>query len=202
MAKNTEKATRKSKGSKFRPGKGLRSAALPKKPGRAKTPVKKASGKTSETAKLATAAKPATPAKPAMAAAGVPAGIGPISRGSGMRVPEPGKKFVELFRAKTPDAKIWDTLFAKEFASVEGFGANMQFAGRAAVEAKNAEWSKTHVINGWTMDGPYCGSTGFSVRFKMDVTDTAANKQILMEEVAFYTVSNGKVVREEFMYLM
>ena len=131
-----------------------------------------------------------------------PAGKGPrsISTGKGANVAEIGSKFVAMFNAPTPDAKIWDALFAKNWTSIEGFGVAMAFDGRKAVVAKCNEWAATHEIHGASCEGPFLGATGFAVQFKLDATDKTTNQRMLMRETAVYTVKNGKVVQEEFMY--
>jgi hypothetical protein len=58
----------------------------------------------------------------------------------------------------------------------------------------------THRLHGASAEGPYIGASGFSVKFAMDVEDTTTNDRSLMEEIGVYTVQNGKIVREEFMY--
>ncbi len=123
-----------------------------------------------------------------------------ISTGSGANVAEIGSKFVAMFNASTPDAKIWDALFAKNWTSIEGFGFSMAFEGRKAIEAKCKEWAATHEIHGASCEGPFLGSTGFAVQFRLDATDTTTNTRSIMQEVAIYTVKNGKIVQEEFMY--
>ena len=79
-----------------------------------------------------------------------PAGKRPrsISTGKGANVAEIGSKFVAMFNAPTPDAKIWDALFAKNWTSIEGFGVAMAFDGRKAVVAKCNEWAATHADAG------------------------------------------------------
>lgn len=54
------------------------------------------------------------------------------------------------------------------------------------------------------MVGPFCGhrEDQFVVHFVMDVTPKAAGERTQLNEVALYTVANGKIVQEEFLYLM
>jgi hypothetical protein len=64
---------------------------------------------------------------------------------------------------------------------------------------KAAWWVSSHTLHGASAEGPYIGATGFAVKFRVDVTENASGKRLLMEEVGVYTVENGKIVREEFM---
>ncbi len=163
--------------------KAAKSKAITKAKGPAKGPAKKVAKK--------------APAKKAKSAGKGPRKVG---TGGGANVAEIGSKFVAMFNAATPDAKIWDALFAKNWTSIEGFGVGMAFDGRKAVEAKCNEWAATHEIHGGSCEGPFLGATGFAVEFKMDVTDKTTNQRMNMREVAVYTVKNGKVIQEEFMY--
>ncbi|MBC7975998.1 MAG: nuclear transport factor 2 family protein, partial [Myxococcales bacterium] len=49
---------------------------------------------------------------------------------------------------------------------------------------------------------PYPNGDRFAVRFNYDVTHKPSSKRIQMDEVALYTVKDGKIVREEFFYAM
>lgn len=163
-----------------------------------KSAKSKATAKTKGPAKKA--AKKALKKAPAKKAKSAAKGPRSISTGSGANVAEIGSQFVAMFNAATPDAKIWESLFAKNWTSIEGFGVGMAFEGRKAVEAKCKEWVDTHEIHGASCEGPFLGATGFAVEFKMDVTDKTTNQRMNMREVAVYTVKNGKIIQEEFMY--
>jgi hypothetical protein len=120
-----------------------------------------------------------------------------ISTGSGPGPAEIGADLVSMFnQGKIPEIeKKW---WSPAIESVEGMG--MGWRGRAAVEAKNAEWYANNSLNGASAEGPFVGASGFAVKFKMDITDKASGKRVVMDEVGVYAVKNGKIVREEFMY--
>lgn len=135
--------------------------------------------------------KSAAPKKP-KAAAGKR-----VSTGSGANPEAVGQALVEMFnRAQFEqiEAKFW----SPAIESIEGFG--MAWKGRAAVESKNADWMSKNTIRGASAEGPYVGATGFAVKFRMEVEDKATTKRTIMEEVGVYTIKNGKIIREEFMY--
>lgn len=76
----------------------------------------------------------------------------------------------------------------------------MQHVGPKAVLEKWAWWmSKTEVL-GCTAEGPYVGGTGFAVKYAMHCKDRASGKETRETEVGVYTIKNGKIVQEEFMY--
>lgn len=163
-----------------------KAAKKPAKPARAARPAKKAAS-----AKRKPSAKPK--------GGGLPPGTRAVSTGKGASPAELGGKLVTLFNQGTADAWV-ATVWDKGIVSCEGVGANMEWVGRKAVDAKNAEWSKANTILGASAEGPYVGSTGFAVKFRVHVRDNATGAERHMSEVGVYTVSNGKITREEFMY--
>ncbi len=166
-----------------------------KKP--APKPTKKPA-KVAKPSKKTTKAKGSSGSKPS-GGGGMPPGMRTVNTGRGAGPAELGGKLVTLFNQGTADAwvaSVWD----KGIVSCEGVGANMEWVGRKAVDAKNAEWTKANTVLGASAEGPFVGSTGFAVKFRVHVRDNATGTERHMTEVGVYTVSNGKIVREEFMY--
>ena len=157
--------------------------------------VKKAAKAAKATVKKAAGKKKV--AKRAPSAASAPRNI---SSGKGASVAEIADQFVEMYRSGTADSKIWDAVFAKNWTSIEGFGMGLAFEGRKAIEAKSRLWMDNHEIHGTNCEGPYLGATGFTVIFTIDVTDKTNGQRVLMKEAGVYSVLNGKIVQEEFMY--
>lgn len=178
----------------------------------AKKSAKKASKKASKPA-VKKATKPAPqPAKKAAKKSAKKAGkpvpqfdpLEPIqvSTGKGLTPAEIGAQLVSMFNAgqlSEIEEKFWDK---KEIVSIEGMGVSMAWVGLKAVRAKNEGWMMDHVIHGASAEGPFVGSTGFAVRFRMDVETKSTGKRETMDEVGVYTVANGKIIEEEFMYGM
>jgi hypothetical protein len=119
-----------------------------------------------------------------------------INTGAGATPEEVGKQLVADFnRGKYEiNANLW----SPKLVCIEGGG--MAWRGMKNVEAKNTFWSGTNTVLGAAAEGPYVGSTGFAVKFRMDVQDNSSGRRTIMEEVGVYTVKNGKIVQEEFMY--
>lgn len=122
-----------------------------------------------------------------------------VSTGPGASAMELGQQLVSLFNQGKADQWI-RAVWAPQIESIEGVGMGMGWRGKKAVEAKNAGWMATHKVHGASAEGPYVGSTGFCVKLKMDVEDTTNGQRMNMEEIGTYTVKNGKIIREEFMY--
>lgn len=152
-----------------------------------KTSTKKAAGKKPAAPKSAKKAAKAAP-KPKM-----------LSTGKGASPAELGKKLVTLFNQGKADDWI-KTVWDKKVRSIEGDG--MVHDGPKAILEKWAWWMSRTEVLGCTAEGPYCGGTGFAVKYAMHVRDKESNKEMRMSEVAVYTVRNGKIVQEEFMYGM
>ncbi len=167
-----------------------------------KKTAKKAPAKAArKTAKPAAKKAPARAMKkPGRKAAGRSAAPAPVKTGPGATPMEIGRSLVSMFNRgqfAEIEAKWWNP---REITSVEGAGVSLAWTGKPAVDAKNHEWMADHVIHGASADGPFVGASGFAVRFRMDVETRSTGDRRVMDEVGVYTVKNGKIVREEFMY--
>lgn len=107
---------------------------------------------------------------------------------------------VALARAGDFDAigaKYWDD----DVVSIEsGDGPMAVTDGIEAVRGKSEWWNGAHDIHGVTVEGPWLNGDQFSVRFTMDVTVKASGERIQMDEIALYTVDDGKIIEERFFY--
>ena len=96
-----------------------------------------------------------------------------------------------------------NTLYSTDIISVESMGnAEMprEITGVDAVRQKNQWWAENNEVHSATVDGPFVGDDKFAVHYSFDVTFKPMSKRMTMEEVALYTVENGKIVREQFFY--
>ena len=75
--------------------------------------------------------------------------------------------------------------------------------GLDGVKGKHEWWYANNEVHSSTAAGPYVGhrEDQFVVRFAIDVTPTGGERA-QMDEVALYTVRDGKIVQEEFLYNM
>lgn len=81
---------------------------------------------------------------------------------------------------------------------MEGPMARMQ--GIDALVGKGEWWAANHDIHGTTAEGPYVYGDQFAVRFTMDVTQKESGQRMKMDEVALYTLKDGKIVEEKFLF--
>ena len=119
-----------------------------------------------------------------------------------MNVFEIGEQLVELC-AEGKNLDAIKTLYSQDIVSVEPMAMpNMpaEMKGIDAIMGKNKWWFENHTVHSCEVDGPYANGDRFSVFYRYDVTNKEMKKRFDMEEIALYTTSNGKIVKEEFFY--
>lgn len=82
--------------------------------------------------------------------------------------------------------------------AMEGPMARVQ--GTDALKAKSEWWEANHTVHAATAEGPYVNGHQFTVVFDMDVTVKETDARMQMKEVGLYTIADGKIVEEKFMY--
>lgn len=167
-----------------------RNAAAPKSSSK-KAPGKKAPGRKAPARKSSTrASSTQTSAKPAKAPPRVSTGRGPTAA-------EIGRDFVTRVNLGQFQ-EIYDQWYhPSRIESVEGDG--QVWKGMKGIEAKNKWWFDNHDMHACSAEGPFVGATGFSVHYRMSFTPKGQSR-VDMAEVGVYTVKDGKIVREEYMY--
>jgi ketosteroid isomerase-like protein len=112
------------------------------------------------------------------------------------------RKLVELCK-QGKNAEALNTLFSEDAVSVEAVAmpnSQQEVRGLAAIKGKGEWWFTNHEIHSATVVGPWPHGDRFLVGFRFDVTNKPSGKRMTMEEFGLYTISNGKIVREEFFY--
>ena len=125
----------------------------------------------------------------------------PVKTGKGATPLEIAQDVVALIRDGKSD-EVEEKWLAPGIESVEGVGASMAWSGKKAVLAKYRGWEADHEIHDDELEGPWVGATGFALKFWIDVTQNSTGQRTQMEEIAVYTVHNGKIVREEFHFAL
>jgi hypothetical protein len=120
-----------------------------------------------------------------------------VKTGKGASPLEVAQAVVALARAGKLDEveAVW---LAPSLVSVEGLGASMAWSGKKNVLAKYRAWEADNEVHAMDVEGPWVGATGFAVKYKIDVSQKSTGQRSQMEEIAVYTVKDGKIVREEF----
>ena len=115
------------------------------------------------------------------------------------------QRLVELCRqGKNDEAKA--ELYSPDIVSIEAFappGMSAESRGLEASRRKGEWWVQHNDVHAANARGPYVLGDRFAVVYHYDLTPKTGpdgGKRTTMEEVAVYTVKNGKIVHEEFMY--
>ena len=119
---------------------------------------------------------------------------------------EVGQKLVSLCQ-EGKFVEAVDQLYSDDIVSIEARGSEempARMEGIQAIRGKNEWWGANHEIHSMEATGPFVGHRDdqFAVKFDMDVTQKQSGQRMQMSEVALYTVRDGKVAQEEFLYMM
>jgi ketosteroid isomerase-like protein len=97
-----------------------------------------------------------------------------------------------------------NTLYSPDIVSVESMGNEQmprEMKGIDAIRGKNQWWGENNEVHSADVQGPFVGNDDkFAVYYNFDVTSKSTGNRNVMEEMALYTVKDGKVVREQFFY--
>lgn len=95
------------------------------------------------------------------------------------------------------------TLYADDIVSVEAIdyqGMGREMRGKDAVLSKNVAWFEDNDVHSSTLTGPFVSPEKFAVGYSFEWTRKASGERVHFTEVAVYTVADGKIAREEFLY--
>jgi hypothetical protein len=113
------------------------------------------------------------------------------------------RRFVELCN-QGKNFDVMETMYSPDIVSVEGDGK--ETSGQRPVIEKSRRWVETNTFHGEKVRGPFfsgdptASSGQFAVYFTLDITRKSTGQRTTLEEVGLYTVTNGKVTREQFYY--
>ncbi len=115
-----------------------------------------------------------------------------------------GKQLVALCREGKFEEAM-NSLYADKIVSIEAQDMEQMPArieGIEAVRKKSEWWEANHDVHRIEVRGPFCGykPDQFAVDFEIETTFKPTGERSTMKEVALYTVAEGKVVQEEFLY--
>lgn len=118
---------------------------------------------------------------------------------------EVGKRLIELCQ-QGKNLEAIDSLYSDSVVSIEPIAMDPMPArseGIEAIRGKNKWWSENHEVHGADVKGPFPhGDDRFACYFSYDVTNKPSGQRMQMEEVALFTLKNGKIQQEEFFYSM
>ncbi len=116
-----------------------------------------------------------------------------------------GRSFVQAMRDRRGLVSV-DEMYAENAQSIEAVVPPVRqyrvTKGREAIKGKREDWLATHEIQELDVDGPYVHPPNrFAVRFRAEVTQKATSERLTLREIAVYSVTEGKIVLEEFFML-
>ena len=117
-----------------------------------------------------------------------------------------GTKLVELVnQGREGEAEFVRDYYSDDVVSIEGQGSEempARIEGIDAIHAKHAWWYDNNEVHSTVAEGPYIGHRDdqFVIRFVMDLTSNGERGQ--MNEVGLFTVKEGKIAQEEYLYLI
>lgn len=114
-----------------------------------------------------------------------------------------GKQLVALCK-EGKNKTVAETLYSPDIVSVEARameGGSAEVRGLKAIEGKSEWWAANHTVHSAAVEGPFPNGNRFIVRFTYDITHKPSSKRMTMDEMALFTVENGKIVREEYFYV-
>jgi hypothetical protein len=79
-------------------------------------------------------------------------------------------------------------------------GPNQVCEGVDKIKAKHDWWNENTIMHDKSVEGPFPCGDRFAVIYGMDVTMKPTGERSQMKEIGLYTVADGKIVKEEFMY--
>jgi len=116
-----------------------------------------------------------------------------------MDVRQVAEEFTALCKAGKLD-EAGERFWADNVVSLEPTPGDMQrVEGKQGVRAKGEWWVQNNEVHGFTTEGPQVNGDQFVLSFGMDVTPTGGER-MQMDEIALYTVRDGKIVEERFFY--
>lgn len=121
-----------------------------------------------------------------------------------MKTHEIGTTLVDLCR-QGKNHEAMSLLYSADVVSVEAAappGQQRETVGLEATMAKGQWWADNHIVHDSSVSGPFPKDDQFIVTFSFDVTFKPSGQRFTMAEAALFTVTAGKITREEFFYSM
>ena len=95
------------------------------------------------------------------------------------------------------------TLYTDNVVSVEAIdyqALGREMHGKVAVLGKNGAWLHDNDVHTASVVGPFVSPEKFAVWYSFEWTRRVSGERVKFTEVAVYTVVDGKIVHEEFLY--
>jgi hypothetical protein len=93
-----------------------------------------------------------------------------------------------------------DKYWADDVISLEPMGPMSETRGKAAVRGKGEWFAANHEMHSFIATGPFIHGDQFAAHLVADMTFKGTGERRTMDEIALYTVKDGKIVEERFLF--
>jgi hypothetical protein len=108
-------------------------------------------------------------------------------------------EIVALLRAGK-DEEVARRYWSPSVRSIEAAGQDPIAEGAKAVTRKGEWFVANNEVHGVKAEGPFVNGDQFAVRLTYEMTPKDTGQRKTLDEVALYTIANGKIVEERFLY--
>jgi len=98
------------------------------------------------------------------------------------------------------DEEVARRYWSRSVRSIEAAGKDPIAEGAEAATRKGEWFVANHDVHGVKAEGPFVNGDQFAVRLTYDMTPKDTGQRKTMDEVALYTIADGKIVEERFFY--
>jgi hypothetical protein len=116
-----------------------------------------------------------------------------------MTVQDIAKEVVALLR-NGKDEEVGRRYWAKTARSIEAGGPNPVTEGSDAIARKGEWFVNNNEVHSAKVEGPFVNGDQFAVRLTYELTPKDTGQRKTFDEVAVYTVADGKITEERFFY--
>lgn len=112
---------------------------------------------------------------------------------------EIASRLIELLHAgRNSDA--YSELYADDAECIEA-DPDRSRAGLAGLVSDMREFENAHEFSYECIDGPVIAGSSFALGLRFTARPSAGGESFTVDELAVYTVDNGRIVREQFFYV-
>ena len=98
------------------------------------------------------------------------------------------------------NADATEKYYADDVISVEAQEPITEVKGKEAVKGMSTWWTENHEIHSHSARGPWVNGDQFALEFTYDITFKPTGLRHVMNEIAVYTVRDGKISHQKFLY--
>jgi hypothetical protein len=116
-----------------------------------------------------------------------------------MAIQDVANQIVALLRAGK-DEEVGRRYWSPSVRSIEAAGKDPVAEGAEAVTHKGEWFVANNEVHGVKAEGPFVNGDQFAVHLTYDMTPKDTGQRKTLDEVALYTIADGKIVEERFFY--